>query len=156
MPSPSGGRYLVRGRAATITPMKKSYSEWLRDPRWQKKRLEIMQRDGFACRSCSSTTATLNVHHNYYERRRLPWEYNESALVTLCEDCHKKEGDGKDALNNRLIHVLRVGGAMNCDIQRLIYLITDITQRGESKAGVPLIMNALDGVWTEYVQRRAS
>jgi len=32
----------------------------------------------------------LNVHHNYYIRGKKPWEYPDDALVTLCEDCHKK------------------------------------------------------------------
>jgi len=33
----------------------------------------------------------LNIHHNYYIRGKKPWEYpNGDALVTLCEDCHKK------------------------------------------------------------------
>lgn len=32
----------------------------------------------------------LNVHHNYYTRGKKPWEYPDDALVTLCEDCHKK------------------------------------------------------------------
>ena len=32
----------------------------------------------------------LNVHHRYYVKDKLPWEYPDEALVTLCEDCHKK------------------------------------------------------------------
>ena len=32
----------------------------------------------------------LNVHHSYYIRGKKPWEYPDDALVTLCEDCHKK------------------------------------------------------------------
>lgn len=33
----------------------------------------------------------LNVHHKYYIRGKKPWEYpDDEALVTLCEDCHKK------------------------------------------------------------------
>ncbi len=32
----------------------------------------------------------LNVHHNYYIQGKKPWDYPNSALVTLCEDCHKK------------------------------------------------------------------
>lgn len=43
--------------------MKKSYAEKLRDPRWQKKRLKIFERDGWACQDCRSTTNTLNLHH---------------------------------------------------------------------------------------------
>ena len=71
--------------------MAKTYSEKLRDPRWQKKRLEIMQRDGWACRKCFSRTKTLNVHHYFYRRGLEPWEYGDDALLTVCEDCHAAE-----------------------------------------------------------------
>lgn len=66
----------------------KTYSEKLRDPRWQRKRLEVMERDGFACQNCGDNEKTLNVHHHYYEKGKSPWDYPESALATLCEDCH--------------------------------------------------------------------
>jgi hypothetical protein len=68
----------------------KPYWEKLRDPRWQKKRLEIMERDDWACRDCSGRNATLHVHHNYYTYGKQPWEYPDSALVTLCDGCHEK------------------------------------------------------------------
>ncbi len=30
----------------------------------------------------------LNVHHKYYVLNRLPWDYNNDALITLCNWCH--------------------------------------------------------------------
>jgi hypothetical protein len=69
--------------------MKKSYSELLRDPRWQKTRLKIMERDKFQCQRCGSAEKTLNVHHKKYIKNRAPWDYTDDFLVTLCEDCHK-------------------------------------------------------------------
>jgi HNH endonuclease len=68
-----------------------SYREVLDDPRWQRKRLEIMQRDGWACVTCGSTTQTLNVHHKVYRRGKLPWEYDGADLLTLCRGCHEGE-----------------------------------------------------------------
>lgn len=71
-------------------------NNWLdnyKDPRWQKKRLEIMERDGFRCRSCGSETETLNVHHAYYEKGKMPWEYDNKVLITWCEKCHKQRRD---------------------------------------------------------------
>lgn len=65
-----------------------TYSEKLRDPRWQKMRLNVMGRDCFACRHCSSKEKTLNVHHHYYTKGAMPWEYDPDVLITLCEDCH--------------------------------------------------------------------
>ena len=66
------------------------WSSAFRDPRWQQKRLEIMQRDEFTCQSCQATDKTLNVHHIYYEKNKAPWDYEEDMLVTWCEDCHTK------------------------------------------------------------------
>ena len=66
----------------------RTYSEKLRDPRWQRKRLEVLQRDDFTCQECSSTTKTLHIHHLDYEKGFEPWDYPLDYLVTLCEDCH--------------------------------------------------------------------
>lgn len=70
---------------------KAEYAAKLRDPRWQKMRLEIMNRDGFRCQICFDTEKTLNVHHCKYKRGLQPWEYPPQSLVTLCEKCHKLE-----------------------------------------------------------------
>lgn len=66
-----------------------SYADLLRDPRWQRMRLEVMQRAGFACERCHSTTKTLNVHHTYYSKGRPPWQYPSESLRCLCEECHR-------------------------------------------------------------------
>jgi 5-methylcytosine-specific restriction endonuclease McrA len=60
------------------------YQDKLRDPRWQRKRLEIMQRDGFRCVVCDDGENELNIHHCYYARDKEPWEYEDHALATLC------------------------------------------------------------------------
>lgn len=65
-----------------------NYKAQMLDPRWQKKRLSILDRDNFTCTSCGSDKKTLHVHHLYYENGRDYWDYPESALVSLCEDCH--------------------------------------------------------------------
>ena len=62
------------------------YSEKLKDPRWQKKRLEIMQRDGFKCKWCGDGKNTLNIHHYAYSGE--PWEVDNNELVTICRHCH--------------------------------------------------------------------
>jgi hypothetical protein len=65
-----------------------TYAEKLRDPRWQKRRLEVMQRDNWKCLRCGDGTKTLNVHHKEYIKGRDPWQYPNHLLETLCEDCH--------------------------------------------------------------------
>ena len=65
------------------------YSDKLKDPRWQKKRLEILQRDNFKCRSCTDDLSTLHVHHLIYDNDLLPWEYEDDKLIPLCDKCHE-------------------------------------------------------------------
>jgi hypothetical protein len=66
----------------------KSYSEKLKDPLWQKKRLEVMERDGWQCVCCKDKASTLNCHHTFYDSSRMPWEYDGYEIVTLCQKCH--------------------------------------------------------------------
>lgn len=67
--------------------VKGEYKEFLKDGRWQRKRLEIMKRDGFKCKQCGATN-DLHVHHLRYFKGRKPWEYSNEDLVTLCGKCH--------------------------------------------------------------------
>ncbi len=66
-----------------------TYAEKLRDPRWQKKRLKILNRDGFKCRDCGGDNKTLHVHHCHYAKGD-PWKTPDGCLLSLCEDCHSK------------------------------------------------------------------
>jgi 5-methylcytosine-specific restriction endonuclease McrA len=61
----------------------------LKDPRWQKKRLEILNRDNFTCRCCGDNENTLNVHHIVYPKSRFPWDTDNNNLITLCDYCHE-------------------------------------------------------------------
>jgi hypothetical protein len=70
-----------------------TWYEQLKDPRWQRKRLEIMQRDEFCCRVCGDSESTLNVHHGYYGKGLAPWEYGDDTLWTLCSSCHEYISD---------------------------------------------------------------
>lgn len=64
-----------------------AYAEKLTDPRWQKKRLQIFERDGWKCTICSDEGNTLNVHHEKYVGDN-PWDTPDEFLKTLCQDCH--------------------------------------------------------------------
>jgi len=69
---------------------KQSYYEKLRSPEWQRKRLEIMQRDNFTCMSCGNKEKTLNVHHKTYRKNAEPWDYPDENFVTYCQYCHEE------------------------------------------------------------------
>jgi len=89
-----------------------TYSEQYKDPRWQKKRLEIMQRDEFKCRSCGDKNSTLNVHHAVpYKKDKFIWEYENSDLLTLCEDCHTQISDN---VSDCKIMILKISTDVVC------------------------------------------
>lgn len=74
------------------TPRTETYREALHNPKWLEKRKIILARDNNTCTVCGSKK-NLQVHHTFYyngRRRRLPWEYPNKSLVTLCKDCHTK------------------------------------------------------------------
>lgn len=65
-----------------------NYSEKLRNPLWQKKRLEILNRDNFTCSLCCDEKTELHIHHKKYKRGKEPWEYQDDDFQTLCKHCH--------------------------------------------------------------------
>lgn len=71
------------------------FQKQLSDPRWQKKRLEILSRDEFTCKACGNTEETLTVHHKSYDMNRGKfvdiWDYKDEHLITLCATCHSLE-----------------------------------------------------------------
>lgn len=72
-----------------------TYSKKLNDPRWQKKRLEIYNRDNFQCQFpfddgvCGEDSDMLHCHHLEYIKGLKPWEYPNDKLLTLCDTHHK-------------------------------------------------------------------
>jgi hypothetical protein len=74
---------------------KMSYSDKLKHPKWQKKRLEIMDRDKFCCKLCNDSETTLNVHHLEYGEGD-PWEIENDKLITICEHCHFEMDSNKN------------------------------------------------------------
>ena len=72
------------------------YAQKLKDPRWQRKRLEALNRAEFRCEACQDDESTLHVHHKAYFKGREPWEYDVGQLAVLCERCHAHEHDEND------------------------------------------------------------
>ena len=82
-----------------------SYTEKLKHPKWQQKRLRIMDRAGFACEWCGSTENQLHVHHAYYERDLEPWDYPDETLYCLCDVCHAKAQAEKVTVHKEIAHI---------------------------------------------------
>lgn len=86
---------------------KSRYAQKLKDPRWQKKRLQILERDEWTCQECGDAETTLHVHHKRYGDGE-PWEAPDAWLVTLCEDCHAVETEELPGALKTICDALRV------------------------------------------------
>jgi len=105
-----------------------TYSQKLKDPRWQKKRLEILNRDNFSCRHCGDNESTLHVHHISYQGD--PWETDNKMLITLCESCHEQEEKDLKNLRKRLFQSLRDSGMTAYGIISIMALFEGAKDRG--------------------------
>ena len=83
-----------------------TYAQQLRDPRWQKRRLEIFERDDWACCHCDAHGSELHVHHVRYKYGLKPWEYGDSDLRTLCKACHSDATEITRAARDTLYDML--------------------------------------------------
>jgi hypothetical protein len=95
------------------------YSDKLKDPRWQKKRLEIFERDGWACCNCGDKESMLAVHHLRYIPEREPWDYPSDILMTLCEDCHSIEYEMMGEAVDSLVEQVKDRRFLSADVMNL-------------------------------------
>lgn len=75
-----------------------TYEELLKRPEWRQRRWEyiatLKARPGWLgmeiCEACFEIFRTeYHLHHRRYIKGRLPWEYDDSDLILLCDVCHK-------------------------------------------------------------------
>lgn len=108
--------------AKNPTPYQKKFL----DPRWQKKRLDILNRDNFSCQRCGNAEKTLHVHHRHYLSGKEPWDYPAKLLVTLCEECHEQESGFLRFAPNDLSNSFLAAGFMASDFISIIDGLSDI------------------------------
>lgn len=134
---------------------KLTYAEMLKDPRWQKKRLEVMQRDGFRCQHCLREDKELQVHHLLYRKGAKPWEYKNEELVTLCKRCHEFEGDAKKEtyeIFNELKNTFAEEGYSRELLNSLLSKLTQVAKSGtmdvdfDDKSAVDFLKEGIYGV----------
>lgn len=87
----------------------KTYADKLRDPRWQKKRLEILEKHDWTCDGCGHTTKSLNVHHRWYKAKQDPWNYEDHWYSVLCCDCHDYEHQSENSIQLIIDFLFRIG-----------------------------------------------
>lgn len=123
-----------------------TYAEKLKDPRWQKVRLQVFEAAGWRCEDCGESTKTLNCHHKYYERNTEPWDYPMEAFAALCNECHDEAG---------------------VDMQRVRDALKGAARRGYDPAEVATLLEEciqLDGIlevahlvgWLKLIPNRAA
>lgn len=84
-----------------------TYQEKLTDPRCQKKRLEVFERDNWQCQSCGRADKSLHIHHLKYLVGCDPWDYDNSFLITYCSVCHETEHLIGGQINETFIEIIR-------------------------------------------------
>lgn len=131
-----------------------TYSNLLKNPQWQKKRLKIFLRDNWKCKICFAEKKELHVHHVEYKPGLMPWEYPNDELQTLCVDCHKKQHGKKNKTKYNLLplpEVLKLRAAENDKYgqlknnydKQLLIIKESIRKAHEDKDNV-LILELLD------------
>lgn len=112
---------------------KPTYYELLRHPKWQRKRLEILELFGFSCSQCGATDQTLNVHHAYYEKGLRPWEYPNQSLHALCDTCHQVVQDRMTRMQRQIGRIdlpgqeVLLGCALALEAQEFPMVPIDVT-----------------------------
>lgn len=138
---------------------KKEYWELLRDPRWQRRRLEIMERADFACEECGDNLSTLNVHHKVYRKGAAPWEYADQELITLCEQCHEAHHGLEKRLKATLSQLSLEDRERVLGYARGIQARAEIEPSEDTAAhkpdsyelpSEPYVCGFLDALWIEY------
>lgn len=80
-----------------------TYAQQLKDPRWQRRRLERLSKADFRCELCCSNTTELHVHHPEYFKGRMAWEYEDNELEVLCKDCHGSHHKLEEAIKRATV-----------------------------------------------------
>lgn len=101
------------------------YADKLKDPRWQKKRLLIFERDNWTCQSCGDSTSTLHIHHLKYLQWNEPWEYEDHYLITYCHKCHESEHLIGEVTRESLFEVIDANKIFFKPLAQLTVLIED-------------------------------
>lgn len=58
----------------------------------------------------------LEIHHEYYILGKLPWEYRDEALITVCRECHQEIHDNKkiDVWDENMLKKYEFGDCHRC------------------------------------------
>lgn len=87
----------------------KTYSEKLKDPRWQQFRMRVFASKGFACATCGDQDKPANdrnhIHHKRYIYGKEPWEYDFDDVEVLCPECHEEIHECENKWRSMIRHM---------------------------------------------------
>jgi hypothetical protein len=109
-----------------MTEAQRKYMEKLNDPRWLMKRCDIIARDKGTCQSCGDTEGIMQVHHEYYQDGRDPWDYPDNALILLCKGCHSVEERNRKEAFRGLNRAIADAGFTREDVEKLTQAFSGI------------------------------
>lgn len=109
-----------------------TYSNKLKSPKWQKKRLDILNRDSFTCQMCGDTETELHVHHNKYIGE--PYNTPDEFLQTFCKHCHEIE-TYLNKINENLIFVHKLSKNVFSKLKSGKILVSNIDSEKNIKIG---------------------
>ena len=131
-----------------------SYYEKLKDVRWQKKRLEVLNERQWTCQHCGIGGGELHgkqlqVHHGYYEKNLDPWEYDNTTLWVLCNECHEN-------IEVLLLEIRRKLGAVRpekiLDVYEALQKIDEPRHEHTERWALRLVMDTLSYVHENGLQ----
>ena len=69
-----------------------NYARLLSTHEWVSFAMDVKRQRDNTCEHCHArlTPNLLNVHHWYYRKDRLPWQYHVTEVAVLCAGCHEE------------------------------------------------------------------
>ena len=139
---------------------KLSFAEQYKHPNWQKKRLEILERDNFTCQCCGDKESQLHVHHTFYTKGVMIWDHENYQLLTMCDGCHAEYHNIKDCVVSGLGMLLfsnaKCGDSgINCNDIRLF--VDDLSESYDKKKLISFVKHLRDSdekCYNEYLEMR--
>jgi hypothetical protein len=117
-----------------------SYADQIKHPEWQKKRLEILNRDEFTCQQCGNKEETLHVHHKHYNNGAMIWQYQNWELTTKCKSCHTKTHEKKEPVKekpNKYPQIIKLFDEKFCslDIEFIFNILSNLPENYDEEIG---------------------
>lgn len=106
---------------------KKEFLAQYQTKEWYEISKRIKARDNNTCQMCGCNNKPLSVHHLYYGENGSIFDVNDSSLITLCEDCHKKQKEYYSDVTDRIqdLKTILTDFELSIILNQLFWDITD-------------------------------